>query len=90
MKLTPPLGIALVAIMVLCFLAGAAFAIYKTDYRAEVEGLRERVRETELTMWQWRGELDALQKIGVEVKVVDTSVHANVIAVRNYEQEAAQ
>jgi len=87
MKITPPLSVALIAIMCLCFLAGAAWSLYHSDYRDEVEGLRQRVRETELTMWQWRGELDALQRIGIDIRVTDTSVYSNVLAVMEREAQ---
>lgn len=77
----------LIAVIIICFTVGACVGVYLADYRAEVEALRQRVRETELTMWQWRGELDALQQIGVDVRVIDTSTYANVMRVTLEEQD---
>jgi len=63
------------------FLCGLLFGAYVTDTRAEVDMLYRRVQQTEATMWRWRGELDALREIGVEVRVIDTSAAAHVWSV---------
>lgn len=78
--------ILLIATTMLIATGAFCAGLYLANYRAEVEALRKRVRETELTMWQWRGELDALQQIGVDVRVIDTSTHANVMRVTMEEQ----
>ena len=61
----------LVAGVFMC--AGFACGAWLCDYRAEMESLRHRVSENEIRMYQWKGRLDALYEVRVEIHVVDTS-----------------
>jgi hypothetical protein len=63
----------------LAFALGALLGYTAHGNREEVESLRRRIRETELIMWSWRGELDALKAVGVEVRIIDVSHYADII-----------
>ena len=63
------LVVGLVVGLVLCFLAG--FLLGTFNHSREIEMLRQRTRRNEILFWEWRAELEALKKIGIEVTIHD-------------------
>ncbi len=45
----------------------------------DVDALERRVRQMEIGVGQWQGRITALEQIGVEVRVVDTSAHLDAL-----------
>jgi outer membrane lipoprotein-sorting protein len=79
--------IIIAALLAVAFLFGAVLGACVTDNSAQIAELLRRIQKTETTMWQWRGELTALQSIGVEVRVIDVSAHAHVVRVTLEDKE---
>ncbi len=71
------------------FFAGYMVGMHHWNQQRELESLRRRVRETELIMWSWRGEMDAFREIGVEIRMIDASAHANAMWVREFLEASA-
>ena len=54
------------------------------DQASEIDGLRARVRASELMYHEWRGELETLREIGVEVVVHDDMSRYQIEYVQAY------
>ena len=75
----------LIIFNVLVFVLAAHFAAgLFWSWREDVVTLRNQLRAREIELYELKGRIETLERIGVEVRVVDTSAHANVLWAMEY------